>query len=218
MEDGVHQMALTSYGYGLWNYPYWFIGPEQGQASHEKDDLGMRIEAWCHFGKRELDDCRAFHERIGEKRWHGLDGKKPRLQSTWYRLILLLMGFLKRERESENLREYQRDRWGRQHDGETCVIELSGLAARNFKVPRDREIFRSQRIEVIRQRMADHKPSLVVLYGIEQSVRELIVGRSFSLEEIVIIPPTILTAIPHPARSGWTNERYVELGKRLGQM
>jgi hypothetical protein len=62
--------------------------------------------------------------------------------------MLLLMAFLERPTDKKSLQTYQRDQWGRLSSGETCVIELSGLPANSFKVPRDRELFRRERIEV----------------------------------------------------------------------
>ena len=124
-------MARGNYGYGRWEAPYWFIGPEQGMGQHEKNDLRRRVEAWIELGQRELNDCREFHSRIGELRWHF---KKPKvdLQSTWRPLMLLMMTLLGREADGEALRNYQRDRWGT-INGETCVIELSGLAASTLR-------------------------------------------------------------------------------------
>jgi len=215
MDDSVLKMALHSYGYGRWEYPYWFIGPEQGQGQFEEDKLEPRVQAWRHFGERELDDSRAFHEKIGDNRWYGGSGKKPRLQSTWYRLILILFGFLEKSSDDKSVRDYQRDRWGRLENGETCVIELSGLAARSFKVPRERDMFRKERIEVIRQRMQSFPPALMVMYGLKADAIEGIVGLSHSPEEIVVKGSTTMVGVPHPARCGWTNERFTKLGERL---
>lgn len=73
--------------YGRWGAPYWFIGPEQGQAPEENDDHKPRVKAWLELGGGELTDCREFHVLIGEKRWHR---ERPKLQSTWRSLLLLL--------------------------------------------------------------------------------------------------------------------------------
>jgi hypothetical protein len=145
--------------------PYWFIGPEQGMAQHENDDLKLRVEAWLRFGGPELCDCHAFHGRIGQKQWHQ---DTPRLQSTWRPFMLLLMTLLGKRADNDSLRAYQRDRWGRLSGGETCVIELSGLAANNSTVLRERDLFRRERIEVIRQRILVYKPALVVMYGVNE--------------------------------------------------
>src|SRR6266404_6945129 len=147
MTHGLNEMARHCYGYGRWAAPYWFIGPEQGMGRSENDDLTRRVEVWCALGKHELDDCRKFHQRIGEDKWHRT---RPRLQSTWRPLILLLMTYLDRPADNERLRNYQRDEWGTLN-GETCVIELCGIPAHSSIVKRNRECFREERIQEIRQ-------------------------------------------------------------------
>ncbi len=63
-----------------------------------------------------------------------------------------MMTFLGRPADNESLRSYQRDRWGAL-EGETCVIELSGLAAPNMMEAEDTTPFLQQRIDVIRYRL-----------------------------------------------------------------
>lgn len=68
MDDAVSEMARRCYGYGRWDAPYWFIGPEQGQSQDTHDDLMSRVGAWLNFGGAELCDCQTFHEFIHEYR------------------------------------------------------------------------------------------------------------------------------------------------------
>jgi hypothetical protein len=215
MDEGIREMARRCYGYGRWDAPYWFIGLEQGQAPSENNDLKPRVKAWLDLGCHELSDCREFHHRIQEKRWHR---EKPPLQLTWRRLMLLLMAFLKRNTDKESLRNYQRDRWGRLSGGETCVIELSGLAARNFRVPRDRRLFRQERIDVIRQRMLTYRPALVVMYGrSEKEDFEKIAGCSFPAGNILKRGSTIIAFTPQPTARGQRDAWWAALGERLRQ-
>src|ERR1700747_2493049 len=109
MDDALSEMALRCYGYGRWDAPYWFIGPEQGQARKENNDLQPRLKAWQELGSPEVCDCKEFTLAINEHRWHR-DGK-PNLQPTWRPLTLLLMAFLKRPTDTERLRRYQRSEW-----------------------------------------------------------------------------------------------------------
>ena len=113
----LREMARDCYGYGRSGAPYWFIGPEQGQG---RDDLCLRFEAWKKLDHDGLCDCREFHQCIGEPRFHRK--KKPALQKTWDKLIVLLKAF-KGERidDQEARRRYQRDELGTLN-GETCVI------------------------------------------------------------------------------------------------
>ena len=212
IDNGVREMALRCYGYGRWSAPYWFIGPEQGQAPEENDDLVPRVKAWRELGGGELTDCREFHALIGEKRWHR---EQPKLQSTWRPLLLLLMTFLGKDTDRDTLRKYQRDEWGRL-DGQTCVIELSGLAARNLTVPRDRESFRRERVTVIRERMLQHSPELVVMYGMSETEHwTKIAGKQFPKENTMRVGSTILACTPHPTSYGMRNDYWTSLGVRL---
>ena len=218
----VRSMALTSYGYGCWNAPCWFLGPEQGMARNENGNLGGRIEAWCHFGSRELDDCREFHFRIKEERWHG---KNAILQPTWAKLLLALEAFSPKD-DGDRL-EYQKWKWGCQ-PGETCVIELSGLAANNLNVDRDRESFLDKRIEHIRTRLHEYEPEFVILYGktagCRKAWRELTKGAETMVEENPPFAkfrrcgPTLLAWTRHPVARGETNEKWTRLGIRLRQL
>ena len=217
MDHDTREMARRSFGYGRWDAPYWFIGPEQGQGRHEKEnDLKPRLEAWLyferHFKQIELNDCRDFHFHIDERRWHG---ETPQLQRTWRRLMLLLMTFLGRPIGEESLLQYQRDKWGRL-DGETCVIELSGLAARSARVPRDRKSFRTKRIEIIRERMLHYKPELVVMYGVSQKHDwETITEQRFPPENVLNLGPTTVALALHPA--AWGNRAPDDYWRKLGQ-
>jgi hypothetical protein len=75
------------------------------------------------------------------------------------------MAFLEKPTDNESLKTYQRELWGRLN-GETCVTELSGLPANSFDVPRERELFRQERISVMCEKMRTYKPVLVVIYGV----------------------------------------------------
>src|ERR1700676_215023 len=92
MDKDLSEMARGSYGYGRWEAPYWFIGPEQGMGDHEREDsesaLEARVAAWIKLGRLDLNDCRKFHCEIGEKNWHC---KEPvKLQKTWTPLLLTM--------------------------------------------------------------------------------------------------------------------------------
>lgn len=212
MADDICAMAQRCFGYGRWEALYWFIGPEQGQGPHENGDLRPRLKAWQELGAGELCDCRRFHALIGEERWHS---ERPRLQSTWRPLILLLATVLDRPTDNDTLRSYQRDSWGA-IDGETCVIELSGLAAANLAVPRDRISFRQERIAVIRERIREYKPQLVVMYRTRDlPAWEAIAGQPFPPTGVLTVGPTVLVVTPHPVSRGLTNEYWTQLGVEL---
>jgi hypothetical protein len=207
------EMARRFYGYGRWDAPYWFIGPEQGKGPKETGDNTPRVNAWLQLGGADLCDCRDFHDLIGEKNWHK---ETPRLQSTWRPLMALLMTFLGEPANKGTLRDYQRDRWGRVSGGETCVIELSGLPARNSRVPMPREQFRQERIEIIRQRMITYKPRLVVMYGVSEKAHwEQIAGAALEPDRFLQRESSILGFTRHPAARRRENNDWEELGKKL---
>jgi len=240
MDKDTLAMARRNYGYGRWDAPYWFIGPEQGMADHRGNNLALRVKVWHDLGRRELNDCRRFHCLIDEKQWHC---KEPvSLQGTWRPLMLLMMSFLGRPvdndslpnrhlRKNYHLRDYQRDRWGTVDEkvGETCVIELSGLAAPNLQENPDPGIYLLERIKVIARNMRDHKPELAVMYGRVQTdswnaIAGAVAGRDFPVDtfapdmprtNVLIHETTILVWTPAPTARGLGNEYWVRLGRRL---
>lgn len=249
MDKDTIAMARGNYGYGRWDAPYWFIGPEQGMAS-PNNNLDLRVEKWRELGSCELNDCREFHRRIGEMQWHF---KEPtvNLQQTWRPLMLLLMSFLNRPidndslrnsglRRNYHLRAYQRDRWGAVDEkaAETCVIELSGLAAPSASESEDTRPYRAERIKVICKKMRAHQPKLVVMYGRGEetdawrALGRCVSGREFPLDgtapcnmpktSVLLNRPTILVCTPHPSKppkdgkqSLKVNEYWTRLGKKL---
>lgn len=205
-------MARDFYGYGRWDARYWFIGPEQGKGPKENSSNARRLEAWLELGKPELCDCKAFHEAIGETTWD------ERLQSTWKQLILLLMIAQGNLTDRETRLAYQRARWGRisPKDGETLVIELSGLAAKNLKAPGDRNRFRQERIKLIRGNMLKHEPKFVVMYG--RGARrhwEEIAGCELNPNGVVKCGATLIAFTTHPVAFGIKNSYWEQLGQRL---
>jgi hypothetical protein len=207
-------MALRHYGYGHWDAPYWFIGPEEGKGRGEIAENAPRVKAWFKLGGNELSDCRDFHRLIRESAWHK---DKPNLQPTWRPLILLLKTFLGEDTDQDDLRAFQRDRWGRTSGGQTCVIELSGVAARNLKTPAGRKQFLNERIEVIRERMLAHKPEFVVMYGVgaEKHWRTIAAGCTLVRDDVVRLGSTMVAYAPHPGDHGREDTAWEELGRKL---
>jgi hypothetical protein len=116
----------------------------------------------------------------------------------------------------ESLREYQRDRWGRVKEGETCVIELSGLAARSVREAIDRARFREERIQIIRQRMLSSRPVFVVMYGFnEKPGWGRIAGRPLVRYGVVKVGQTMIAFAPHPQDHGRRNSDWMDLGTKL---
>jgi len=116
-------------------------------------------------------------------------------------------------------RVYQRDQWGGSN-GETCVIELPGLAARNLNSPADRQCYREHRIATIRKRLQEQKrpPTLVAMYGKgDHSSWEEIAGRTLELNVPASTDVTVFIPVLHPNTHGLTNQYWIDVGQQLRQ-
>jgi hypothetical protein len=218
MDDSILEleMARRFYGYGRWDAPHWFVGLEEGKGRNELPDNAQRVNAWDQLGRTELCDCLEFHYLIGEKDFHK---ERPILQHTWRPIILLLKTFLGDRSDKDSfLRAYQRDRWGRVNGGVTCVIEMTGSAAKSLDVPKDRERFQPERIEGIHYRMLKYKPRLMVIYGGGRKKREgweKILGSRFGADGVMKLESTIVAHTPQPAAHILKDTEWEALGRKL---
>jgi hypothetical protein len=212
MNDSQQEMSERFYGYGRWSAPYWFIGPEQGQAKDEKDDLGPRVRAWVDCGKPEVADLKEFHDRLTPGMWTEEDTP---LQKTWRKLMLILLTSLEKSVDKEDLRTYQQFKLGRK-EGLTCLIELSGLPANSSKIDRDRETFLEKRTERIAREINTHKPKFVVMYGkSHQKSFGKIIGRLPELDRVTFIGSTAVLFTKHTNARKLSDEHWCSLGKSL---
>jgi hypothetical protein len=207
------EMARCFYGFGRWDAPFWFIGPERGKGPTERADNERRIRAWVALGRPDVCDCRRFHNEIGENRWHR---ESPSLQRTWRSLMLLLMAAMERPHDSNSLRTYQRTLWGKGEAGETCVIELSGIGARSLATPAEQHRFLHGRIEVIREQLRIRKPAVVVLYGVSHREHwDRIAGADLLCDQVQRCDGTLFVLTPHPLTHGKSDADWVKLGRVL---
>jgi hypothetical protein len=205
-------MAEHFFGYGRWEAPYWFVGPEAGMGKDGKDSLAARSASWKHLGCASVVDCAAHHHGFGFTKWHQ---HHPPTQATWRQLIRLLLSYKGQPTDTETIREYQRDKWGTS-TGETCFIELSALASPNMRTPQDRTTFLSRRIERIRQEALKHRPKFVVMYGLGQCEEwERIAGARFDSNGLCRMEKTVAAIAPHPVTRGLGNEYWTKLGRLL---
>lgn len=221
MDTAEELLATECFGYGSWKAPFWFIGPEQGQGSHEGNDLTPRYNAFreCNVDGLSdgLSDSKAFHALIQEHRWHR---ENPALQSTWRRLMILLLAYQgcltgDPSQDDKILRDYQRDKLG-MRDGKTCLIELSGIPARSFTVPRDRETHRGERLEKLQKKITNCKPEFVVIYGKGQWKHwKRFPEFGSPSENIMKIGHTLIAFALHPQARGTTDESWIQLGEAL---
>ncbi len=217
--DAKSLAAKSWFGYGRWDAPYWFIGMEPGG-----DDTHASYEAWLDLGGGELIDCRAHHQwqletlGIDDPKWTKYHRTAPpnALQATWRPLILLLLACKGEPCGRDDVREYQRDRWG-MVDGETAVVELNALHAPSIATQGvEREKYRPARIRIIAERLKDNPPDFAVFYGIQyKRYYEEIAGVAFDADGFGIRGGTVSALVPQPARAGKTNEWWIELGRKI---
>jgi len=227
MNSQIERMAREFFGFGRWEAPYWFIGPEQGGNDNPK-----RAAAFIALQERKstpdgLCDCKEFHRKIDECRWHF---KQPlELQWTWKRLMLLLMAYLREPCDDGSLRRYQRDSWGADK-GETCVIELSGLS---FKSLRESGKFhagsdeiealhkiRENRVKAIEEKLktVGKEPELVVVYGYShEKFWKQIIEIDLPRDSVKKHGKTVFVFGPHPAAYGKHIDNSDETWRELGQ-
>jgi len=173
-DDPIMLAAASWFGYGRWNAPYWFIGPEPGMAKDEGDNLLARCRAWQILGSGELLDNLEHHRAFNHMKHHTrtiamkvpINGRsmRPPTQSTWRQLIRLYLAFKGDRIDNDSIGDYQCTECG-SANGDTCLPELSSLAANGFRVERDRIKFRESRTVRLREMVIEHRPRFVVVYG-----------------------------------------------------
>jgi hypothetical protein len=208
--DDIERMAQNFFGYGRWSAPHWFIGLEQGG-----DDNRRRAEAFKELQRDGLCDCRQFHLRIGESRWHGASAE---IQKTWGRLMRLLASFHGVYSDDTGLLRYQKNHWG-MHGGDTCVIELLGLSAAGLHIEMDRKKeYQMERINIIRGKLAENPPKTVVMYGFtgEKDFQKL-AGEALIRGEMVKHEKSLIIFVDHPTRQrmGNTDRSWNDLGTKM---
>ncbi len=239
-ENNALELAARDwYGYGRWNAPYWFIGPEPGRAKAEEQSLKDRCAAWlrlCKGNPREgaLVDAYRHHKEFGRLEFFEAASGKKRVptQATWRQLIRLLFAFQERPNATDNdaIADYQATKWGRAN-GETCVVELSALAMNSLSAKQDlRGRFRSERIARLRSEVDSNHPKFVVMYGGGAATLPSwadIAGfdssaAGFRVEDMAGLPPsfvrkdgTTFVVTRHPVSHGTPDAYWVGIGKKL---
>jgi hypothetical protein len=184
--------ARDWYGYGRWDAPYWFVGMEPGGQ-----DDPIWYDAWVRLGATELSDCRAHHLGSNYVKWHG--NVRPPTQTTWRRLIALLLGYEGRPADLNAVSVYQRDHWG-SAIGNTALPEVSGIRAASQATVVDRLSHRKHRTGVIRARFQANQPEFAVFYGTHyRAIYEEVVGKQFDERGFTWSGRTLCVLVHHPA-------------------
>ncbi len=212
MDDPRMPAARSWFGYGRWDARYWFVGMEPGGT----DEIES-YEAWMALGGAELIDCKAHHLSSDDpvwRKWH--TGPRPPTQPTWRKLILLFLSFEGTPTDIDAIARFQMEDWGSEN-GETALIEVSALHAPNLGANVDRLAYRDERIATIRERLTEHEPRFVILYGVGyREIYERIAGSPFDADGFTRSGPTLCVLVEHPtARPGKPPEWWIEKGLEI---
>jgi hypothetical protein len=219
------------YGYGNYSGQFWFIGMEEG-GGNSFSEINNRLSAWANRGRNELEGLAEYHKDIGLMDWFN---EKPRLQSTWNKLIRILLSSSGKIPTTEQVREYQKTLLGRLI-GDTCLLELlplpspsigQWLYAQYSQLPhlRDRETYRQEciasRIIHLQDRINQYQPKVVIFYSLSyQEYWKKIAGVDFLLQGSDKIltgrnESTLFVMTKHPAAQGVTSEYFHQVGQLI---
>jgi hypothetical protein len=180
------------YGYGSWQAPVWFVGPEegggggraeimQGHFETAQNQLIERLAQWHDRGRLHLENVRQFIPDVNGQ-WFGPKAKR---QKTWNRLIRVLRG-IRRIDPNEPL-AYQRTKWGTP-DCDACDLSLFPLPSPTRKLwaykhflqlpqfagrPHYENYYLDYRAGFLQQQIglrANERPLTVIFYGAPELV------------------------------------------------
>jgi hypothetical protein len=230
----------TFYGYGNYGGRWWFVGMEEGGGKiieHSKN----RISNWDARGRKELDDLAGFHYAIADiEPWVTRHfAEQPKIQTTWGKLIRIVLAAEGRSTSLDAVKAFQRDELGRS-TSDNCLLELLPLPspstghwiyAGHTALPHIQtrpgymEHYAPCRAEHIRQRVEEYRPPVVVFYSVNWWYRQWwqkIAGVDFAEERIgsdlLLIGSdkhTLYVITKHPAAKGITNDYFHQVGQRI---
>ncbi len=197
----------------------------------EGDNVAERCRAWydlCHGKYQELIDCRTRHERFHQMRLFkrtikmrapiNVETTRPPMQETWRRLIRLLLAYEGKRCDNDAVGDYQCENWGAE-DGETCVVELSALAANSILIKRDRKRFRDDRVTTLAQRLEESGAKFAVLYGLEcRDDFEVIAGGPFDELGYRWRGGTLCVLATHPVTHGVPDSWWIAKGQEMRRL
>lgn len=223
----------TFLGYGNLDAPFWFIGMEEG-GGNSFIEINNRINYWISGGKKELEDVAHYHEKLGMGCFFN---SKPKNQSTWNKLIRIMLAYNGEETSLQNVKLFQSSRFGRENSN-NCLIELFPLPSPSTGKWLYSELSKilwlqtrkeykqhllNSRVGNIKNKIAAHRPKLIVCYGNNSEYRDywsMIADDKFEQIEIdgktAYISEcngTFLIVVNHPVSTGITNDYFHQVGK-----
>ena len=226
----LNEFVEKFYGYGNYNGQLWFVGMEEG-GGNSFSEIENRLNAWTHRGKNELEDLAQYHAEIGMTDWFN---DKPKLQSSWNKLIRILLSSKGQSPTTEEVREYQKILLGKS-SGDNCLVNLLPLPSPSIErwlyaehsqlhYLSDRLKYKKwclkSRIEHLRNRINQYKPKVVVFYSLGYyKYWQEIIGIDLLQEADNIHTgyneTTFFVITKHPATKGVTNEYFHQVGKLI---
>lgn len=227
------EFADTFLGYGNPAAPYWFVGMEEG-GGDTAAEIALRLSVWERRGKRAFEDLAPYSRAVGVGQWFG---ERPKLQSTWSKLVRLLLSAEGRGCSTEDVRSFQRDELGRP-DGDTALTELLPLPSPSTSDwiygehsglghLASREAYRAhyaeRRADRIGRLIREHRPPLVVFYGKSYLPWwERVAGRAFRQDDgcgalRADAEGTTYLAMPHPVAMGVSNADFERAGRSIAE-
>jgi hypothetical protein len=221
----------TFYGYGNWKAYYWFVGMEEG-GGNDLEQVKQRLDAWDQRGRRDLEDLHNYHAAINIP-LHS--GEKPKLQSTWSRLVRTVLAAKGQNIDTDAVRRYQGEHLGTA-DGETALLELLPLPSPStshwlygttgIEMLRDRQTYRTamlpERTKYLRERIAQFRPMAVIFYGAAyRDIWRMISGvDEFAQDEeqrfeFAKKGGTLMILAKHPVARGKRNADFEAIGRLI---
>lgn len=219
------------YGYGSYQGDYWLVGMEEG-GGNSFADVERRLNTWKERGKRELEDVAEYHIDLGVT---SLFCERPKIQSTWGKLIRILLAIKGYSPTVDQIRQYQRDWLGR-ITGETCLLELLPLPSpstghwtygEHSQLPylADRATYRRTlldgRIKHLQQRIKQYRSKVVLFYSFSYcEYWQAVAGVDFLPAEggafyVGHNDLTVFVITKHPAATGLSNDYWHGIGRAI---
>jgi hypothetical protein len=217
------------YGFGDLKAPLWFVGMEEG-GGNSQEECENRILAWEKLGKQKLVDLVAYHKLINIDKYFV---EPVILQSTWNKVIRVILSEMALPHETEDVREYQQNYLGRIGES-TALLELMPLASRNIKewhysswfenpVLFSREKYQNtitpRRIAEIRDQIDKQHPRVVIFYGStyeeywQKIIRSTLTPHSSIEFKYYERTEVLYISMKHPVATGVTNHYFEQIGE-----
>jgi len=225
----LQEFTQNFYGYGNYNGKYWFIGMEEG-GGKKFQELENRLTAWDKRGKRELEDVAEYHAEIEMTHFFN---ERPKLQTTWSKLIRILLSIEGQRATTNQVRDYQRSSLARSNANH-CLLELLPLPSprtgdwlytrySRLAYLATRESYKQSclapRVAHLKRRIKKYEPKVIIFYSFSYRQHwQEIASVDFSLNEsdgvyIGYNEPSVFIVTKHPCARGVTNEYFHRVGE-----